>query len=508
MSTSTQRLTTNSLALFFRMALRLLISLYTTRVVLNVLGTEDYGIYVVVIGFSLMFSFVNASMGTAISRFLAYAIGKGETRERLQRLFSSALLVQIVIAGIILVTGGVVGYIFITHVLSIPAARTDAALILFFMSLIGLVFNILQIPYNATIIANEKMTAYAYIEVVNAVLLLAIALVLKLRLGDDLVVYGILLASVYAIIFMAYVVYCRRFGICRFKPVYDKVLLKPLITFSGADFFSNLSLSLQAQGQNVIFNKFYSLSANASIGIANQIYGAMLMFAGSITTAIRPQIIKNYAAENLPKAMALTFAGARVLTFVLITISVPLIIQIETILDLWLGVYPTEAKYFVAIILIMNATFGYKGVLVILIHATGRITLYSCLCGLWYLAAIPLQYLLARLGLSECDNYCVIMLLAAGNVAINLYFICRHLKLQFIKVLVQFGLPPILGMAICLITSAGISSLFTESIVSALAFGLLSVIMNMAICWFIVLDRYSRQKLAGMLSTYISRIHR
>lgn len=494
------------MALFFRMVLRLFISLYTTRVILQALGTDNYAIYVLVSGFTVMFSFVNASMGTAISRFLSYSIGADESVKKLRSIFEASIMIQCLIACSVVLLGGIIGYVFITHFLNFPAGLENDAALLFACTLTGLVFMILQVPYNAVIIAYEKMTAYAYFEIVNSCLLLGIAFILKLGFPKPLVVYGLLLVLVYLVMFLTYALYCRQFAICQFKPRFNKEIMKPMLTFSGADLFSNSSLSLQAQGQNVIFNKFYNLSANAAIGIANQIYGAMLMFSSSITTAIRPQIIKYYAAKNYDKAIMLTEIGSKVLAMALISISVPIILRAKEILELWLGSYPQYTDVFVAIILIMNATFGYKGILVILVHATGKIGRFSIISGACYLAAVPAQYILATIGLSECVNYCMIIVLATINVIINIYFISKYTGLSFSSMLIRCGIPPIIGITLCLGISHPINNLFDSTIVHSLLFGLITFLINLSICWMVVLDCKSRATIVRLVKSGFSKI--
>lgn len=490
------------------MVLRLVISLYTTRVVLREFGEDDYGIYILVAGFSLMFSFVNASMSTSISRFISYSIGKGEDERNLKQIFGSALTIQCFIAGAVIVLGSIIGIVFIRYVLSIPFEKIDAASVLFLCTLFGLAFQIIQVPYNAAIISYERMNAYAYIEIVNTILLLIIVFMLELRLGQPLIVYGLLLLVVYFITYLTYVIYCRRFSICRFRLCADKTIIKPMLSFSGADLFSNSSLSAQAQGQNIIFNKFYNLTTNAAIGIANQVYGAMIMFSSSITTALRPQIIKSYASGDKSRALNLMIVGSKILCAALICIGVPIIIRIKYILSLWLGEYPDQSPIFVAIILIMNMIFGYKGIIIILLHATGKIGHFSVINGLLFFTAIPLQYLMASFGISDSLNFCTVIFLTAINVTLVFCYISKYLSIPFLPIFIKCSVPTIISTVLCLIASTYINKLFPETLMYSILFGISSCIVSFIICWIAELDKTSRMQVKKLSKMMFAKIMR
>lgn len=496
----------NSLALAFRMVLRLVISLYTTRVVLEVLGKDSYGIYVLVAGFTVMFAFVNSSMSTAVSRFLSYSIGEDENPAKLKETFSNALFIQAMVALAVLILGGIIGYSLLAWYLDFPADLRSTVYVLFACTLAGLVFQVLQVPYNAAIIAYEKMSAYAYIEVVNSLMLLLVAFVLKMGFSNPLLVYGFLVMAVYIITFMAYAVYCRRFPACKFRFACRRDIVKPMLSFSVADLFSTSSMSVQTQGQNVIFNKFYGLTANASIGLANQIYGAITMFSSSITTAIRPRIIKSYAAGDKKEAVHLSILGARILSMGLIVISVPIIFRIDEILRLWLGNYPPEAAVFAAIILAQNAMFGYKGILAILMHASGKIERFSITAGLWYLIAIPLQYALSAMGVSATVSYAIIFLLSAGNILINFHFISKHVPLSFGQLMSRYAFAPFVGAVLCFVAGYFLNGLFGSGFFPSLAYGLADAAVSAVICWFTVLNGDSRQQLSSLASRMMSRL--
>lgn len=439
----------NSIALCFRMIIRMAISLYTTRVVLNALGVEDYGIYNVIAGFTVMFSFVNTSMSAAISRFLAFEIGRKGREQDLKETFKTAFTTQAILAIVIIILAEAIGIPIINHYLTIPSDKIYAANILYQCTLISLFIHITQVPFNATIIAFEKMTAYAYIEIVYVTALLLIALTLKVLKGPLLVYYGGMLVMVNVLVLFCYLIYTRRFKICVPAFLFNWSKMKPMIVFSGADFYSNCSLSLQTQGQNIVINKFFGLIANASVGIASQVYGALLMFSSSITTAIRPRIIKLYAAKELDSFNYLILDGSRLISFFNTIVCIPLIFSIQWILELWLGEIPEYAVIFTQILLINHCLYSYKPILIAGLHATGKITKFSIVSGTWYILAIGIQFLIAYLGANIETVFGIIILLTGVNIIIIVYYLTNITDMACKNIVTKVIIPPtaiILGM--------------------------------------------------------------
>lgn len=431
----------NSIALVFRMLLRLLVSLYTTRVILNALGVDDYGIYNVIAGFSVMFSFVNTSMSTAISRFLAFDLGNGKDEASISNTFRLAFTSQVLLAIIVFILAEAIGIPIINNYLTIPVERIFAANILYQCTLVSLVLNMLQVPFNAAIIAFERMTAYAYIEIVYVILLLGIAFILQCLEGSLLIYYGLMLVGVNLMVFMSYLIYTRRFKICTPRILFNWASMKPMIIFSGADFYSNCSLSLQSQGQNIIINRFFGLVANASVGIASQVYGALLMFSSSITTAIRPRVIKLYAAEEKTLFLNLICDGSSVISFFNVIVCIPTIFLIKWILPLWLESVPAYATLFTQILLINHCLFSYKPILIAGLHASGKITGFSFISGTWFILAILIQYAIAYIGMDIVGVFGLIIVLTGVNIAFIVYYLNKLVNLPVKQIIRKVILP-------------------------------------------------------------------
>ena len=285
MDLGNQRIARNAVMLYIRMFLTMIVGLYTSRVVLNVLGVEDFGTYGVVGGIVAMMGFLNASMSGATSRFLTFELGRGD-QKRLADTFSSALIAHMMIALFVLVVAETVGLWFLTHKLVIPAGRMPAAHWVYQMSILSAMISITQVPYNATIIAHEKMDVYAYVEILNVTLKLLIVYLLTIGNFDKLILYAALVLAVSIVIRMIYRVYClRHFAESHFHWIWDKSILKPLLNFSGWDLYGNMAFTVRTHGANFILNSFYGVVLNAASGIAATVQGVVLGFSSNVVLA-------------------------------------------------------------------------------------------------------------------------------------------------------------------------------------------------------------------------------
>lgn len=484
------------MALSVRMLLRLGISVYSMRVVLDVLGIEDYGIYNVVAGFTVMFGFFNSTMSGAISRFLSYNIGLGQ-EEELKTTFAASATIQAGIALLVLLVAETLGLWFVNTRLVIPESRMFAANVIYQCSIFSMIVLIMQVPYNASIIAHEKMNVYAYIEVVNSVMLLLIVFMLKVVKSDRLIVYGLLMACVYAMTGLSYWYYCRRnYSECRFRLLGDWRKLRPILSFSGWDLYANVGLSVHSQGVNIILNMFWGAVLNAASGVANQIYSAVLMFSASITTAIRPQIIKAYANRETAHMYRLLNGGSRYLYLLVIMMSVPLVVRMDYILSLWLVDVPDYAVPFARIILVSQCIGASKSLFATAIHATGNISRFSILAGTLYLAAIPVAYLLAAKGCSPLLVYGLVILVVGAYTGVSLDCMHRNLPGFSVRALVLKVILP--GIA-AFVLSIGCSSLLGRYIdggfLAFLAFCAASVAVSFGLGYLLILDTDTRRLL-------------
>ena len=386
---TTNRIAKNTLMLYFRQILIMIVSLYTVRVVLNTLGAEDYGIYNVVAGVVVLFSFVNNAMATSTQRFLNFNLGK-EDIEKTQQTYSSSLLIHIGIALIFVILAETVGLWFVNSKLNIPLERHSAAMWCYQFSIITTVFNILRVPYNAVIIAYEKMSFFAWVSIVEAVLKLLVVYLLIISPLDKLVAYVILLTLVSIIILFCYKIYCnRKFEIARFKKISDISLVKEILGFSGWSLFGATANVANNQGTNIVLNMFTNVTVNAAMGIANQVNNAVYSFVSNFQTAFKPQLVKSYAAGEREAFDKLIIRSAKFSFYLLFLIVLPLYLNCEFVLTLWLKNVPEYAVDFVRLILIYSLIESINGPLYIAIQATGKIKFYQIIIGIINLSNLP-----------------------------------------------------------------------------------------------------------------------
>lgn len=391
---SNRRIAKNTLALYVRMFLTMVVGLYTSRVVLATLGVEDYGVYGVVGGITSMLGFLNASMSGATSRFLTFELGRGD-KKRLENTFSSAMIVHMGIAAVVLVLAETVGLWFLCHKLVIPPERMTAAHWVYQLSILSSMLAITQVPYNATIIAHENMNVYAYVEILNSVLKLLIVYLLTIGDFDKLILYAVLMLAVSVTVMMTYRIYCvRHYSEAHFHWVWDKTHLKPLLSFSGWDLYGNMSVMVRQQGINFLINMFWGVVFNAASSIATTVNGMVTGFAYNLIQAFRPAIIKEYAAGNI-KEMEIMIGNAAKYTVLLFgCMLTPLIFELPFVMELWLGNVPEKAVDFCRLLLIASLFNLINNVIGIGIHATGNIKRISLVTGSLIFACVPFVYLL------------------------------------------------------------------------------------------------------------------
>ena len=376
-----KRIAKNTLLLYFRMLFLMAVSLYTSRVVLNALGVEDFGIYNVVGGVVAMFTVLSGSLSAAISRFITYELGKGN-QENLNKIFSSAVTIQLGLAGIIILLVETIGIWFLNVKMNISEVRMEAANWVFQFSILTFAINLVSVPYNASIIAHEKMSAFAYISILEAVGKLTIAYLIGISPIDKLIFYAILMCAVALIVCFTYGNYCKRhFSECTYRFIWDKQLLKQMFGFAGWNFIGTASAVLRDQGGNVVINLFCGPTVNAARGVAFQVNNAVNQFVANFMTALNPQITKSYASGDKEYMMTLIFQGARLSFYMLLLLSLPILVNTHYILELWLKIVPEHTVLFVQLVLIFTMSESISQPLITAMLATGKIRNYQIVVG-------------------------------------------------------------------------------------------------------------------------------
>ena len=389
----------NTIMLYIRMIVNMLIGFYTSRVVLRTLGVEDFGIYGVVSGVLVMFTFLNASMSGATSRFLTYELGQGN-KKRLAETFSTALILHIFIAIVIALLCESVGIWFINNKLVIPSDRLIAAHWVFQFAVISMFIGVTQVPYNSIIFSYERMDVFAYVEIVRSVLSLLIVYLLVIGDFDKLILFAVLNFVVGLLIAMYYRYYCvSRFNECKFHWIWDKKLLKEMLAFSGWDLYGSLSVMARTQGINMLLNMFFGPIMNAATEIATRVQDIIMNLSTNVSVASRPQIVKNYAQDNHSEMLSLMRDGARMTFVLMMFFSLPLMVDTHYVLSLWLEEVPPNAELICVLTLLWNIVVAMNITVNYAVQATACVRRVSIICGTLFLAVIPVSYICLVKGL-------------------------------------------------------------------------------------------------------------
>ncbi|QTV06634.1 lipopolysaccharide biosynthesis protein [Faecalibacter bovis] len=421
---SNKKIAKNALFLYFRMFLTMGVGLYTSRIVLQTLGVEDYGIYGLVGGIVTMFSFLNSAMSSATQRYLSFDIGKGDSI-KLQQTFNATLNIHILIAGIIFILAETIGLWFVNYQLNIPTDRLNAANWVYQFSILTFVLGVLQVPYNALLIAREHMNVYAYISILEAILKLIIVLILVKFGQDKLILYAVLTFTVSFIIRMLYKIYCKKnFKESVYKFYYDKAFYKELLSYSGWSLFGNIAAIARSQGSNILLNLFFGPVANAAYSLTVMVQGIIGSFVGNFQTALNPQITKNYAKGEVDTALNLIFKSSKYSFFAMFILIVPFLYNVDYVMYLWLGEVPPYAIEFIKLALIYSLIETISNPLMIGAQATGRIKWYQIIIGSFIFLTLPITWGLLKIKLDPNIGYYVLI----GNSIIALIFRIIFLK--------------------------------------------------------------------------------
>lgn len=399
MSTQTEnnkRIAKNTLLLYVRMLFMLVISLYTSRVVLNTLGIVDYGINNVVSGVISMLGFLTGSLSAASSRYITYDLGKGDMAV-MKKTFGNILTIHIILAAIVLVVGETLGLWFMSTQLHIPPERETAAMWVYQFSIFSSILAIISVPYNATIIAHEKMSAFAYISIADAILKLLIVYLLVVIPYDKLIIYAILYFCIQAFDRIIYGIYCsRHFEEIHTRLRYDGKQFREIFAFAGWTMNGNLAIIGFTQGLNILLNIFFGPAVNAARGIAVQVQGVCQQFCNNFQMALNPQLTKSYAQGDFDNMHRLLVKSSKFSFYILFFIVLPLMFEAEFVLKLWLGIMPEHTVAFLRLILVVGLLYTLSNPIIVSVHATGCLKKFQLIEGTMLLTIVPMAYILLK----------------------------------------------------------------------------------------------------------------
>lgn len=472
----------NTVLLYLRTLFLLFVSLYTSRVILQSLGVEDYGTYTAIAGVVAMLTMVTGPLANAISRFLTFEIGKGDIGQ-IKNIFSTSKTIIYIFIVIAIIMLEVLGVWFLNYKMVIPEGRYTAANWVLQFAILSFAFQLLQTVYNSAIIAYERMAAYAYIGIIDAVLKLLIAYAIVLSPSDKLAFYSALIAIESVCLWIIYLAYCKyKISQCFVIGIhFDPILFREMFTFAGWNLFGGAASTFHIQGTNILLNLFGGPIVNAAQGIANQVNSAITSFVSNFTTAINPSIIKSYAAGNLDYMYSLIFQGARFSYYLLLFFVIPLELETEYVLQKWLGVVPDHAVMFVRLVIIYPLVESISKTIMAAINATGDVKRYQIVVGWLLILNLPLSYIALKLGL-PVETTCIIAIVLSIIAVFARLAVCKKVIaikiLDFTKeVLLKIFFVTILAIILPLFVTVS----FESSFLRFLVVGFVSVI-SCAIC--------------------------
>lgn len=503
-SANNKRIAKNTMVLYFRMLITMVIGLYTSRVVLQVLGISDYGLYSVVGGVVSMLAFINGSMAAGTQRFIAYEIGAGNT-EALKKVFSTSIVVQLILIAIILIIAETIGLWFVTTKMVFDPDREMAALWVYQFSILTIAVSLIQTPFMASLIAHEKMDIYAYMSIYDTTVKLLIVFLIQWSPTDKLIYYSalMLLASISSA--FIYNLYCQRhYEECRFSFVLDKMTFKKMFSFSAWDTVGSLAYVGQAQGVNIIINIFCGTVVNAARGISVTVNNMVMQFVNNFLMAATPQLIKYYANNQIKEMQQLAINTGNLSTFLLLFIGIPVFVEIEYLLQLWLGIYPDYAPSFVRIMLLQSIVQSMGTPTMRLLHAVGNIRMMNILVGSLLLMILPLSYVLFWLGISP-----IIVLICNITpwlvaIPIRLFLLNRYINFPFWKYMREVLIKGTIITVLTFILPYFVhKSLSFDGIIRFLIVGITSVISSSIIIYYLGLNKQLRIYLTLKAKSFI-----
>ncbi len=472
-----QRIAKNTILLYIRMLVIMLVSLYTSRIVLNVLGVVDYGIYNVVGGIVGMFTFVNGALSNSTQRYITFAIGRGDI-ERLSVVFTTCVQVHLIIALLITALSETVGLWFFYDKLVIPDDRIVAAMWVYQLSILTMFVDVISVPYNSVIVAHEQMGVYAVISVIEVIMRLVIVYLLMIGNFDKLILYASLIVFVQFFLRFLYTQYCsKHYSETKLVSVINLRLLKEIGKFMGWNMWGNMAGVFYNTGLNLLLNIFFGPVVNAARGVAVQVEGAILRFSNNFLMAVSPQITKLYAKDNIPEMHKLIFRSSKITFFLLLTLSMPVFMETEMILTLWLKIVPEHTINFIRILLSISILDAVARPLITAANATGNVKLYQAVIGGILLTIAPIAYLVLRLGGNPESVYIVHLTVGLIAYITRLIIIRPMIKLSlrayFNRVITRCFYVVIFAFPLCFFAKNMLSSSISDSIIVCLVSGVI-----------------------------------
>ena len=501
--TNNKRIAKNTLLLYMRTFFVMLIALYTSRVILQALGVEDYGVYNVVGGVVTMFSVITGALTTTIGRFITYELGSGN-RERLKKVFATSMVVQLVIAAVIWVLVEIIGVWFLKTQMQIPEGRENAAMWVLQCSLVSFCIDLIGLPFNACITAHEHMKAFAYISLFRSLTQLGICYLIIISPFDRLISYAILMMLLSITVMFIYSIYSyKQFIESHTRIHFYKDMFKEMFSFAGWAFFSHSIYIINTQGVNMLINVYYGVVYNAARGVANQVENAVLQFANSFTTSINPQITKSYAAKELEDMFKLVCRGARFSYYLMFIMALPLICETDTILSLWLTEIPDKASVFIQLSLINCLIESMSNTTYTACVSTGRIKKYAIIVSILTILVFPLTWIVYTMDGPIEAPYAIYIVIRLVLLFVRMVLMRELVGFRVWDVIKDVYIPIVKTTVLAVIPSLIILQIMPATYLRLLISLFVGVSMVGFVSFFVGMTRVERDIIWGKLSTIL-----
>lgn len=497
-----RKIAKNTLFLYIRMMLTMLISLYTSRVILNVLGVEDFGIYQSVGGIVLLLSFVNGALSAGSSRFLTFELGTGN-KDKLQRTFTTVFSIHVLLAVLVIVIAEPIGIWLVNNKLVIPEGRLEAATFAFHISLFTSFFTIIQVPFTASIISHENMSVYAYMSIAEVSLRLGIVFLLSVGNLDKLEFYAILLCIVQISIAFFYILYCiKRFPEVKCRLSIDRSILKSVLSYSGWNLFASTSIALNTQGTTILINMFFNPSVVTARAIANQVNMAANQFVQNFRTAVNPQIVKQYAAGDINRSKRLLLDSTKYSFYLMLMLSLPICLVAETLLRLWLGVIPEYATIFLQLAIVTSLFQVFDTSFYTALYAIGRIRENALISPVIGFLVLPVSYIFFKTGSSPVVIGVVMLVFyAILGLVVKPWLIIKYAGYT-VNDIVSVFIPCFKVLIVSVAFPIGLSFwLETESLLNSVMIVLISIVSVSLTVWFLGITCHDRRMILNVIKS-------
>lgn len=503
-NSDTKKIFKNTIVLYIRMFVVMLISLYSSRVVLAALGVDDFGLYNVVGGVVALFSFLKSSLTASTQRFLSFELGKTED-SKIQSVFSISVTTHIIVSIIIVLLAETIGLWFLNAKINIPEGREFAANVIYQLSVLSLVLGMLTVPYNAVVISHEKMGFFAFVGVVESVLKLVFALLLFYG-KDKLIMYGVFIALINMLILGAYWIYCRlHFFETKYHFVFNKTIFRDIFSFSGWTILGQMAVIAVNYGTNILVNMFYTVAANAAMGIAQQVNGALTGLTSNFQTAFQPQITKSYASKDYDYLKTIIYYASKISFFLLFIVTFPIMLNIDAILKIWLTTIPDNTNSFCILFIVASIFNAISTPLWISVFATGKIRTYQIVVSAVFFSDLIIVYGLFSLGFPPVTCMIVKASINFFVIFVRLFFTRKEVEGFSTRLYLKNTLIPCMLSALLTIAPIVYAFSLVNSFGEKLLVTCLGISLSVLLAYFVGLKRRERVMFRKYMSKFFNK---